>query len=112
MGKAAVNRNIALDLLKLLMAAMVVAIHAEVFKDINQALSYFTVYGVFRIAVPVFLLINGFYFFQTLRDNRVTIWFKRLIALYLFWMLIYAPICFTQQNSQPKNLLNYFCRSC
>ncbi|WP_323815795.1 acyltransferase family protein [Cellvibrio sp. NN19] len=88
------NRNIALDLLKLLMALMVVGIHAEIFKDISLVLSYFTAYGVFRIAVPVFLLINGFYFFQTLNENKTTVWFKRLIILYLFWMLVYSPIWF------------------
>jgi surface polysaccharide O-acyltransferase-like enzyme len=88
------GRNVALDILKLSMAFMVVGIHAEFLKDISVDWSYFTAYGIFRIAVPVFLLISGFYFYQTLENNKTLIWFKRCLLLYCFWMLVYSIFWF------------------
>lgn len=76
------------------MALMVIGIHAEFLKDINVAWSYFTAYGLFRIAVPVFLLISGFYFYQTLTADKAAVWFKRTLLLYVFWMLVYSPFWF------------------
>lgn len=102
------GRNIALDILKLLMAFMIVGIHAEFLKDINLAWSYFTAYGIFRIAVPVFLLINGFFFYQTLADNKTAIWFKRLVILYLFWMLVYSPIWFHPEHFSLHEIVKFF----
>lgn len=102
------DRNIALDILKLLMAFMVVGIHAEIFKDINLALSYFTAYGLFRIAVPVFLVISGFYFYQTLANAKTLLWFKRALLLYFFWMLIYSPFWFHPTELSLKEIIKVF----
>lgn len=88
------DRNVALDILKLSMAFMVVGIHAEFLRDISVDWSYFTAYGIFRIAVPVFLLISGFYFYQTLESNKTVLWFKRCLLLYGFWMLVYSIFWF------------------
>lgn len=102
------DRNIALDILKLLMAFMVVGIHAEIFKDINLALPYFTAYGLFRIAVPVFLVISGFYFYQTLANAKTLLWFKRALLLYFFWMLIYSPFWFHPTELSLKEIIKVF----
>lgn len=52
------ERNVALDLLKLTMAAMVVGLHAGFLNDFSSLGYYITVNGIFRIAVPVFFVIN------------------------------------------------------
>lgn len=88
------DRNVALDILKLSMAFMVVGIHAEFLRDFSAAWSYFTAFGIFRIAVPVFLLISGFYFYQTLENNKAALWFKRCLLLYCFWMIVYSVFWF------------------
>lgn len=59
-------RNVSLDLLKLLMAIMVVALHANFLQEYSLLGSYLLVNGLFRVAVPIFLIINGFYFFNVL----------------------------------------------
>ena len=64
------ERNISLDLLKLGMAFMVVGIHAGFMADINPLVKYLTVDGLFRIAVPVFLIINGFFFYRSFEKKR------------------------------------------
>lgn len=72
------------------MAFMVVAIHTRFLSDISASLSYILVDGFFRISVPVFLVINGFYFYPVLRQGGQRKWLKRIFGLYLVWMLFYA----------------------
>lgn len=86
------NRNISLDILKLLMSFMVVGLHAGFLDDVDLLGEYLTVNGVFRLAVPTFLVINGFYFFSVLSEDKQSIWIKRVLVLYVFWMVLYS--CF------------------
>lgn len=83
------NRNVSLDILKLFMAFMVVGLHASFLKEFSELGSYLATNGLFRIAVPVFLIINGFYFFPVLVKNSQFSWFKRVAILYAVWMLFY-----------------------
>jgi hypothetical protein len=84
------NRNVALDILKLMLAFMVVGLHSGFLLEISTMSEYLAVNGIFRIAVPIFLLINGFYFYTFLIQKRTLTWFKRVLYLYLFWMLFYS----------------------
>ena len=70
---------------------MVVGIHSKIFADYSPLLSYITVNGLFRLAVPIFFIINGFYFYNSIIGGRVQSWFFRCFALYLCWMIIYSP---------------------
>jgi surface polysaccharide O-acyltransferase-like enzyme len=84
------QRNTALDILKICLAFMVVAMHTGFLSDISKTVSYFLNEGIFRIAVPIFLIINGYYFGAILEKKRTSNWFKRVLVLYAIWMLIYA----------------------
>ncbi|MHA2937667.1 acyltransferase family protein [Vibrio sp. RC27] len=84
------NRNIALDILKLSMALMVVGLHSDFLRDISPLWNFLTVHGIFRAAVPIFFLINGFYFYPVLLKNNQLYWFKRFFTLYIFWTIIYS----------------------
>lgn len=85
-----IERNISLDILKLIMACMVVALHAEFLDDVSELGRYLSVNGVLRMAVPIFLLINGFYFYPILVANKQRVWLKKICVLYLFWMAAYS----------------------
>lgn len=95
------SRNISLDILKIVMAMMVVAIHTTFLYDISEIASAITVDGIFRIAVPMFLLINGFYFFDCERRKSELTWLYRVTILYIIWMIIYSPFWF---DSGPLDL--------
>ncbi len=84
------TRNIALDILRVLMAFMVIGIHTHFLHDISVPGEYLTVNGLFRIAVPVFLMINGFYFYPVVENAKHRTWLKRIVLLYIVWMLFYA----------------------
>lgn len=83
-------RNLSLDLLKVVMAAMVIGLHGGFLRDVNPAAASYFTNGLFRIAVPTFFLINGYYL-ERLLDRGVWPWFRRMLVLYGLWMLIYGP---------------------
>ena len=84
---------------------MVVGIHAEFLADISILGQYLTVNGIFRIAVPIFLLINGFYFYFIVNNGNSTYWFKRVLYLYLFWMLFYSYFWFRPSDDSYMEIV-------
>lgn len=83
------GRNLTIDLLKIILAFFVVFLHMNFLKDSHPTLSYILVNGLFRIAVPVFLVITGFYFFHIDNAKKLKKWLFRTFLLYAIWMLIY-----------------------
>ena len=96
-----VKRNISLDILKLIMAVMVVALHSDFLSAIDPLLGYATTNGLFRLAVPTFLLINGFYFHKIAIGRGYSDWFKKVFYLYVFWMLFYVYFWFRPADFTP-----------
>ena len=90
-GERVLIRNGALDLLKIIMALMVIGMHTGFLTDVSDLVSYVTLNGLFRIAVPVFLIINGYFFYRTSSTGDESGWFKRVALLYLIWMALYLP---------------------
>lgn len=88
------ERKLSNDILKLIMSFFIVALHYSFFKDININISNFLNQGVFRIAVPVFLFINGYYFFYINTYSLYKKWLKKVGWLYLFWTLVYSYYIF------------------
>jgi surface polysaccharide O-acyltransferase-like enzyme len=84
------NRNAAIDQLKLALTFMVVALHCGMGAEVGLIVEHLLVNGVFRVAVPVFLLINGYYFFGAAERGQGVAWLRRVGALYATWMVIYA----------------------
>jgi len=92
-----VSRSLSVDILKIILACMVVGIHSGFLEDISDMGRYLTAGGLFRIAVPIFFVINGFYFFSVPQDKIAT-WFKRVILLYLFWTIFYIGYWFRMET--------------
>ncbi|PTP23801.1 hypothetical protein CWO07_22665 [Vibrio splendidus] len=84
------DRNLTLDVLKLVLALMVVALHAGFLSEASPLGNFITVQGLFRIAVPLFFVINGYYFLSVNNIKSLTNWLKRTLSLYAFWMIFYV----------------------
>ena len=84
-----VPREGGLDALKLLLAISVVGIHGNFLRDVRTVLSAVLVDGMFRIAVPTFFLIGGV-FLARMTDHQIARWLRRLLGLYVIWMLAYS----------------------
>ncbi|TJZ90769.1 acyltransferase [Paracoccus gahaiensis] len=86
------RRASAIDPLRLLLALSVIALHAG-FPEAAPALVKQGLFnGLYRLAVPVFALISGYFFLSPLRSGRAGAYLRRIAALYLLWMAIYLPI--------------------
>ncbi|MBW8523376.1 acyltransferase family protein [Chryseobacterium chendengshani] len=83
------GRNLTIDLLKIVLAFFVVFLHMNFLRDSQPFLSYLLVNGLFRIAVPVFLVITGFYFLHINSLQKLKKWLFRTFLLYAIWMAIY-----------------------
>ncbi|MEN5089824.1 acyltransferase [Pseudomonas protegens] len=94
--------NANLDALKVLLAVMVVALHCKLLGGNYNWAGYVLCNGLFRVAVPTFFIINGYYLYQTLSGGHsFAQWFKRGLLIYLFWMLVYSP-----QYVDPATILS------
>lgn len=82
------SRNVSLDIAKLILAACVIGLHADLLMDSAPYYGNLLVNGIFRIAVPFFFIVNGYFLpLQRASFNR---WFFRVGTLYFAWMMIYA----------------------
>lgn len=84
------SRDGVLDGFRMVLAVMVLALHAGS-AAVGEG-AYLTVNGLFRIAVPVFFIMNGYYFSKAC-TNRATFlsWLKKAAGIYVFWMVLYLP---------------------
>lgn len=99
------NRDISIDILKIVLAIFIILLHGKIFFDVSHELSFFTVNGIFRIGVPVFLIITGYYFYLV---KDLSKWLKRIFTLYIFWMFFYSFFYFDLTlsiNAIVKNFL-------
>ncbi|MFV5507396.1 acyltransferase family protein [Acinetobacter sp. 197] len=85
------ERNLSLDILKIFLAFFVVFLHTKIFLDISQQTSFILVQGLFRIAVPLFLIITGYYFFLINSRKQFIRWLSKVLILYIIWSLFYSP---------------------
>jgi len=84
------RRSGSVDLFKFLLAVMVVGVHVPLFADLHPDAGTLLTQGLYRIAVPAFLCLTGYY----LALGRPGTWQKatrRFLLLFLIWSVIYAP---------------------
>ncbi|AMX19770.1 Acyltransferase family protein [Acinetobacter pittii] len=96
-------RNLSIDYLKLFLAFLVVLLHLNFLSKNSPELSYVLVNGLFRLAVPLFLVITGYYFYNIDNKEKFKNWLFRIGIMYVIWMLIYSPFWF-----KFNNLINSF----
>ncbi|ASW74259.1 acyltransferase [Chryseobacterium piperi] len=96
-------RNLSIDILKIILAFFVVFLHMHVFRDSHRVLSFVLVNGVFRMAVPAFLIITGYYFYYVDTTDKLKKWLIRTFLLYLIWSLVYIP--FWKEEDTLMNIL-------
>lgn len=85
-------RSRAVDVLKLVLALMVVGIHSNPFAPLGRTAILLTGDGLFRLGVPIFLLFNGYFLQAALLRGRGWGYVKHAAQLYALWMLLYLPL--------------------
>lgn len=86
------GRSRAVDLTKLMLAMMVVGIHANPLIWAGRPATLAGAEGLFRLGVPVFLVFNGYFLHGAIAAGRGWRVVRRVAALYLLWMVLYLPV--------------------
>lgn len=95
------NRNIGVDILKLLCAFLVVLIHAP----ITGISLYIT--PLARIAVPIFFMISGYYYTQTVNSEKENKHIKKIFYLFISSNLIFFVWELIVDIVKEKSLLSF-----
>ncbi|KMQ69367.1 hypothetical protein ACM39_04595 [Chryseobacterium sp. FH2] len=97
-------RSLSIDILKIILAFFVVFLHMHVLRDWYPSLSYILVNGLFRVGVPVFLIISGYYFYYINDIQKLKKWLIRIFLLYTIWSAVYIPLW----KEKDSYILNIF----
>ena len=85
------QRNAILDSLKILLALMVVGLHGHFLSDIDTNVGYFLENYLFRVAVPIFFMINGYHFARIDGSRSAVIgWLGKVSVFYFTWSFVYS----------------------
>lgn len=99
-----IMRSLSIDILKIILAFFVVFLHLHILRDDFPSLSYVLVNGLFRIGVPVFLIISGYYFYYVDDLKKLRKWTLRILLLYFIWSVIYIPL-WKEEDDYISNIL-------
>lgn len=86
------ERNSAVDPLRLVLATFVIALHMRFPGNVDGTLQDMLVNGIYRIAVPGFAVIAGYFFLNAMVQGRAAQYIKRILGLYALWTIIYLPM--------------------
>lgn len=84
-------KKINIDIIRLIAAFMIVAIHTYPFEFISNDIDFLITRVLFRVAVPFFLMITGYFALKN-DSNKLLKYTKKLAIIYGLSMLLYLPI--------------------
>ena len=88
------SKKLNIDVCRFIATLMVVAIHIYPLSSFSEDVDYMFTRVLFRIAVPLFLMITGYYILPKSLNEKNTIknYTIKIVKLYLISMLIFLPI--------------------
>ncbi len=102
-----------IDIMRLICAIMIVAIHTHPFEDINPLLGYIGTQVLPRIGLPFFFAISGYFYIKNLNDGKDVSfkYIKRLLNIYIIWSLIYFSITFIKDFQNNISFISFVKKS-
>jgi surface polysaccharide O-acyltransferase-like enzyme len=88
-----------LDYTKFVFAFCTVFQHTDFLGGKDTYIGYLFDQGLFRITVPFFFIASGYLFYNSLKNNTHTRWFKTYIKVYIVWSILYIPVLIRLYNS-------------
>ena len=87
------SKKINIDIWRFIVSFLIVAIHISPFAKISPEFDFFFTRILGRIAVPLFLMITGYYILdRALKDKQVLVdYTKKILKIYLLCILLYLP---------------------
>lgn len=102
-------KKINLDVSRFIAALMITAIHIYPLASFSESLDYTMTRIIFRIAVPLFLMITGYFIIPKSLDNinNLKTYTKKILKLYLISILIFLPINIYNGYFTNFSILNF-----
>lgn len=102
------GKKLSLDYARWIAALMIVAIHTYPLESINKEVDYLCTRVLFRIAVPLFLMITGYFVLPKAinKKNYLMQYTKKILKIYLLSILIYIPVNIYMGYFKNPNLLS------
>lgn len=103
------GKRVNIDVWRFIVSFLIVANHISPFAQINPEFDYFITRILSRIAVPLFLMITGYYVLdKSLKDiNNLKDYTKKLLKIYLFCILLYIPLNIYMGKFSNINILQF-----
>lgn len=100
------QKKMNLDMARLVASFMIVAIHIYPFSSFNEHLDYMITRVLFRMAVPFFLMITGYYILtKSIKDIYILKKYtKKILQLYFISIVIFLPINFYNHYFTNNNI--------
>lgn len=88
------SKKLNIDIWRFIVSFLIVAIHISPFDKISPEFDFFFTRILGRIAVPLFLMITGYYILDKSLENvkRLKDYTKKILKIYLFCIILYIPI--------------------
>lgn len=88
------SKKVNIDVWRFIASFLIVAIHISPFAKISPEFDFFITRILGRIAVPLFLMITGYYVLDKSLDDvkHLKDYTKKILKIYLFCILLYIPI--------------------
>lgn len=88
------SKKINLDVCRFIVSFLIIAIHISPFEKISMTFDFFFTRILGRIAVPLYLMITGYYILdKSLKDQNVLKKYtKKILKVYIFCIILYLPI--------------------
>lgn len=99
------RRNYTIDVVRFIMALLIVALHSNPFAEYNALISYFLSQVLSRLGVPFFAVVAGYYFFQRNSYDKYRKTALRYLQPYLCWSVIYFIFRFALDEIGGRGML-------
>lgn len=100
-------KKINIDYLRLIAAFMIVAIHTYPLFFISDSLDYIFTRILFRVAVPFFLMITGYFTLAKKDKSSLIKYTKKILFLYLISIILYLPINYYNGYFAHFNIISF-----
>lgn len=113
MGETVLKRYNSIDIFRLVCAVLIVSIHTHPLSDINSFAGYFVSGIIARFAVPFFLVVSGYFYFDKLIKSgpkAIFAYLRKIILIYSIWSIPYLLLELTAHFKEEPiwNILGRF----
>ncbi len=97
----AMRRNTSIDIAKMIFAVLVIAIHSDLFSDVNDTLYLNFTKGIAVIAVPFFFVTSGYFFYDRIcKGKKLMPYLMKILIVFLAFTVLDGIVVFLLNSDE------------